>query len=240
MPSWKAFFSNELIQKGWKSLGGFELGSYGRFMLQLPKAVEVLNRFLQTLLQPLVGLGAVDSTLISLGKTCNKLDKNKYKMLRKQACDVGVGSLGETFGVKLHLVSTSQGEIHAFKITPASTHDLTPIKQVLLDKAVGIVLADRGYISQKEQKKLQEKSVSLWAKPKQNQAQQFCPIQTRLYKFREVAKFIFSKLKQLFYLVQKWPPRRLSTGLAGILKFSCLYSEPQQTQNELAFFSLWF
>jgi len=214
---WKDFFTNPLILKGWESLNGWKLGSYSRFMLKPPKIQETLYLWLSHQTKPLGGLGAVDSTLISLGKTYNKWDKTNYKALRREKCDLGVGSLGESFGVKLHLVSNSEGEIHAFEVTSASTHDLTPIKQGLLSKALGIVLADRGYISQKEQRKFQKESLSLWAKPRQNQENQFCPIQARLYKFREVAESIFAKLKQSYGWVPKWPPRRLSTGLAYIL-----------------------
>ena len=123
----------------------------------------------------------------------------------------------------MHLATTDRGGIHGFQITPASTHDLTPVKEGLLDCAIGIVLADTGYISQKEQRRLQGLSVSVWAKPARHHEATFPPIQARLYRYREVAEGVFAKLKQTFALVPRCPPRTMSTCRVHILSALVAY-----------------
>ena len=214
---WKAFFSNPLVQAGWKKLGGFDLGSYGRFMLRQPQALPVLEAWIAHNQQPWTGMGAIDSTLVATGKPWTRYDKTKYKRLRREGAGPGYGSTGPCFGLKLHLATTDRGQVHAFCLTPAPCHDLHPVKQGLLDQAVGVVLADSGYVSQREQRRLQAKSVALWARPARHHEARFTLAQSRVYRCREVAESIFAKLKQRFSLVPRWPPRTLTTCQAHIL-----------------------
>jgi hypothetical protein len=222
--SWKSFFSNPLIRAGWKKIGGFSLCSYGRFILRLPQVLPLLQSFLNKHLSLFCGIGAVDSTLISWGKEWCSNDKTKYKSLRQKGANAGHGSTGKYFGVKLHLVTTDQGCIHAFAISPASESDLTVIKKGLLANAIGIVLADSGYVSHFEYLRLLQNSLALWAKPRKNQEEQFSPVQKKLYRYREVAESVFAKLKQSYHLVPRWPPRRITTGFVHILSALIAYT----------------
>ena len=215
--SWKAFFSNELIKAGWNELGGFTLCSYGRFILRLKEVGVVLESWLSSQLLSWTGLGAVDSTLVALGRSWLREDRSKYKGLRRAGASSGHGTTGPCFGVKLHLAIRDDGEIHAFQITPAKTHDLNFIKQGFVDNAMGIVLADSGYISQEQIQRLQDKSVALWVKPRKKSEKPFSPVQARLYRYREVAEAVFAKLKQSFSLVPHWPPRHMGTVRAYLL-----------------------
>ena len=215
--SWKAFFSNQLIKQGWKALGGFELCSYSRFILRLRNVGKVLESWLSSQLLSWTGLGAVDSTLVALGRSWLREDRSKYKALRKAGASSGYGSTGPCFGVKLHLAIRDDGQVHAFQITPAKTHDLDFIKQGFLDQALGIILADSGYLSKQESERLQEKSIALWARPRKKSEQQFTPVQARLYRYREVVEGVFAKMKQSFGLVPNWPPRHMETVRAHVL-----------------------
>lgn len=221
---WKALFSNPLIQAGWQRIGGFELGSYGRFMIRMPQANPVMTAWLKYHQAPWDGLGAIDSTLVAMGKHWLGHDKHKYKKLRQQGVSKGYGSTGGCFGIKLHLATTSQGQIHRFALAPASQHDLEPVKNGFLDEAVGVVLADSGYVSHKEQNRLKAKSVALWARPAKHHQQTFSLVQARLYRFREVAESVFAKLKQSLGLVPKWPPRTLATCRTHILAALMVYT----------------
>lgn len=98
----------------------------------------------------------------------------------------------------------------------ASSHDLDPVKKGLLDDLPGVILADSGYVSESERKRLHLLGVGLWAKPRQKQEQQFHPVQASVYRCREVVESVISKLKKRFSLVPTDPPRRMSTALAQI------------------------
>lgn len=220
---WKDLFCNPVVMAGWKEMGGFDLGSYGRLMLRLKEVSVVLAAWTKCHQEPWTGMGAIDSTLIPLGKTWNRHDSAKYKGLRRCGANAGHGSTGPCFGVKLHLATNDRGGVHGFEITSASTHDLTPVKEGLLDRAIGVVLADTGYIGHKEQRRLQALSVAVWAKPAHHHQAALSPIQARLYRYREVAESVFAKLKQTFALVPRWPPRTMATCRVHILSVLVAY-----------------
>jgi hypothetical protein len=216
VPSWKAFFDNPLIQKGWREMGGFELGSYGRFMLRLTHVQVLLETWVKDHHVAWSGFGAIDSTLVAAGRSWCRYDRSKYKALRRQGAGCGYGSTGPCFGVKLHLAVDASGHIHNSCLTSAAAHDLAPVKAGFLDNALGIVLGDSGYVGRKEQQRLARQSVGLWARPPKHHEAVFSPVQARLYRWREVAEGVFAKLKDRFGLVPHWPPRTLTTLRAHI------------------------
>jgi hypothetical protein len=227
---WKDFFCNPLILAGWRSVGGFELGSYGRFILRLPEVRPLLNQVLMDSLEPWTGFGAVDSAMIPMGLATGRCASN-FKALRRTGASVGHGSYGVCFGGKLSLVVTDTGKLNKCELSSAGTHDLAPVKAGLLDHAIGIVLADRGYISRVVAAKLKEKSVSLWARPKASSWQQFDEIQLALYRYREIIEGVISKLKYRFTIVPRWPPRRWTTALATIFGALIAYTLCPNTPN---------
>lgn len=56
----------------------------------------------------------------------------------------GKSSLGMFYGFKLHAVTTQQGLICRFAITPANVHDVTVAQGLLADSAA-VVIGDKGY-----------------------------------------------------------------------------------------------
>jgi hypothetical protein len=184
-------------------------------MLRLPEIQRLLKQVLMDSCAPWTGFGAIDSAMISMGCATGRGSSN-FKALRRAGANVGYGSYGRCFGGKLSLLVTDSGQLHRCTLDPASTHDLAPIKQGLLDHAIGIVLADRGYVSCQVASALKKKSVSLWARPKVSAWQQFDLIQLALYRYREIVEGVISKLKYRFDLVPKWPPRRWTTALAAV------------------------
>ena len=118
----------------------------------------ILNEKLQTLYQE---LGYIDSTKLETtrpywwGKIYKKANK-------------GYSSTGEFKGFKLHVLLNEFWQICSFKITSANVHDLTPIKEGLLNNHSGKILGDSGYISREQYYKLMELNTQLIAKPKES------------------------------------------------------------------------
>ena len=213
---WKDFFENDVIRKGVESLTGWTFCSYGRFMLRIPFVLALLKKALTLGFSRWNGFGAIDSTMISLGAFYNAENKLCYKKIRKEGAKLGHGSLGKCFGVKLTSVINSEGKICNIQLNSASSHDLTPVKNGILNSCVGVVLADRGYVSREEKEKLNSLGVALWARPRENQDEQFNSVQKKIYKCRETVESVFSKLKKRFLMVPSFPPRRMSTARAQI------------------------
>lgn len=110
---WKDFFENELIKEGWKKLSGWDMGSYGRFMLRIPQVLNLLEKAISFFQGAWTGLGAIDSTMVSLGAVYNAFNKKSYKKIRREGASVGHGSLGRNFGLKANILINGFGEICA-------------------------------------------------------------------------------------------------------------------------------
>jgi transposase len=75
--------------------------------------------------------------------------------------------VGWYFGFKLHLIVNDQGELLAFKLTPANTDDRKPVPDLAQD-LLGKLFGDRGYISQALFEQLYERGWQLITKSKKN------------------------------------------------------------------------
>jgi hypothetical protein len=119
------------------------LVSYSRFIELLPWCLMLLGCFLHTRRGDCIGIAFIDSTPLAV---CHSARAHAHKVFQGQA-QWGKNSVGRHFGFKLHLIVNGQGELLAFKRTPANTDDRKPVPdltQDLLSKLFG----DRGYVSQ--------------------------------------------------------------------------------------------
>lgn len=202
--------------KGLNKLGIKVFCSYERFILNILKAKNFLNLFFSNFLEDLSVIGTIDSTMIPLSS--NQLDSPfKNKQLRKEGIKKGYGTKGECFGLKLHLAVNHKGQVHNYSISSSNEHDILPVKKGLLSKAIGIVIADKGYISEKLKKELQEKSCYLLTGKRNNQEKPLGKIEKRIYQKRQQIEKIFSLLKSRFCLCPSTFPRRKNTAIALIL-----------------------
>jgi hypothetical protein len=67
----------------------------------------------------------------------------------------GKTSVDWFFGLKLHLVINDKGELLNFQVTPGNVDDLQPVPD-LLQHLFGKVFADKGYISFKNVRGIDE------------------------------------------------------------------------------------
>lgn len=182
-----------------------KMPSYARFIIWVNRMSKVLEHILNEKLVNLQqGLGFIDSTKLETSKPYwwGKVHKKANK---------GYSSTGEFKGFKLHVLLNELWQVCAFKITSASVHDLTPVKEGLLLTHTGKILADSGYVGQEEYYKQMENNIQLIAKPKasmmENNAYGFGYLPNweinfaKLYKKRINIERFFSYLKNRLGLV---------------------------------------
>jgi hypothetical protein len=86
--------------------------------------------------------------------------------------------MGWFFGFKLHLIINDQGELLAFKLTPANPDDRTPVPE-MTRRIWGKLFGDKGYISQALFDLLFAQGLQLITKIKKNMKTQSLPAGSR-------------------------------------------------------------
>jgi IS5 family transposase len=149
LPHWRRAFPN--------------LVSYSRFVELMPWCLMLLCCFLHTRQGDCTGIAFIDSTPLAV---CHPARAHAHKVFKGQA-QWGKNSVGWYFGFKLHLIVNDQGELLAFKLTPANTDDRKPVPDLAQD-LLGKLFGDRGYISQALFEQLYERGLQLITKSKKN------------------------------------------------------------------------
>lgn len=139
------FYYMDVILGKWKSLFPNAL-SYNRFVEVQPRCFMAAMAFLQSrCFGKCTGITFIDSTCIPVIH-----NKRQYSMrVFKDFATKGKSTMGWYIGFKLHLVCNERGEILNFALTRANVDDRNPhVIDVLTDKVIGKLYADKGYISQ--------------------------------------------------------------------------------------------
>lgn len=139
------------------------LVSYTRFIELMPWCLMLLCCFLHTRKGPVTGIAFIDSTPLAVSHPARA---HAHKVFKGQV-KWGKNSVGWHFGFKLHLIVNDQGELLAFKLTPANTDDRQPVPDLTQD-LMGKLFGDRGYISQALFEQLYERGLQLITKSKKN------------------------------------------------------------------------
>lgn len=140
-----------------------KLVSYNRFIELVPRAIFPLFCYLFSLLKNCSGISFIDSTALTV---CHPRRASSHKTFKGLASK-GKTSTGWFFGVKLHLVINEKGELLAFQLTNASTHDLVPI-DFLVKNLFGTLFGDKGYLSLKVFTRLYQKGIKLITRIRSN------------------------------------------------------------------------
>ena len=104
------------------------------------------------------------------------------------------------FGFKVHVLTTSGGAIKAFEITSANVDDRSPLEDLsLVLKSGSVILADKGYVSEKLAVNLKEQGQKLLAL-KRNNAHEKYPnaLREEIFKRRRRIETTFSQLTEQF------------------------------------------
>ncbi|MCG3745390.1 IS982 family transposase [Vibrio cincinnatiensis] len=173
-----------------------ELLSYTRFLALMPSVVVPMCSYLTSKLGKPTGIQFVDSTKIEV---CHIIRAKRNKVFEGIA-EHGKGTMGWSFGFKLHLIINHLGEIVASKLTKGNVDDRQPVSE-MAESLFGKLYGDKGYISQALTGELLEKGVELITTVRKNMKKKFISLWDRaILKKRFIIETVNDQLKNISYI----------------------------------------
>ena len=173
-----------------------ELLSYTRFLALMPSVVVPMCSYLTSKLGKPTGIQFVDSTKIEV---CHIMRAKRNKVFEGLA-EHGKGTMGWSFGFKLHLIINHLGEIVALKLTKGNVDDRQPVSE-MAESLFGKLYGDKGYISQALTGELLEKGVELITTVRKNMKKKFISLWDRaILKKRFIIETVNDQLKNISYI----------------------------------------
>jgi hypothetical protein len=191
-------FKNYYLHYVSKNLKAYfpELLSYTRFLGISSSVVVPMCSYLTSKLGKPTGIHFVDSTKIEV---CHIMRAKRNKVFDGIATH-GKGTMGWSFGFKLHLIINHLGEIVSLKLTKGNVDDRKPIPE-MTDSLFGKLYADKGYISQALSGELLEKGVELVTTIRKNMKKKFISLWDRaILKKRFIIETVNDQLKSISYI----------------------------------------
>ena len=209
-----------------------ELLSYTRFLALMPSVVVPMCSYLTSKLGKPTGIQFVDSTKIEV---CHIIRAKRNKVFEGIA-EHGKGTMGWSFGFKLHLIINHLGEIVALKLTKGNVDDRQPVSE-MAESLFGKLYGDKGYISQALTGELLEKGVELITTVRKNMKKKFISLWDRaILKKRFIIETVNDQLKNISYIEHSRhrSPHGFMLNLLGGLIAYCLKEEkPSLNLTEL-------
>lgn len=170
------------------------LVSYQRFVEWMPSALLPLCAYVRYQFGAVTGISFLDSTSL---KVCHNRRIGQHKVFEGRATR-GKTSVDWFFGFKLHLVVNDKGELLNFTLTPGNIDDRQPVPK-LLQRLIGKVFADKGYVSQKlAEQLLNSVGIQLITKLKRNMKNRLMPLADRLLlRKRSIIESVIDQLKNI-------------------------------------------
>ena len=173
-----------------------KLLSYTRFVGITANVLIPMSSYLSSKLGKPTGIQFVDSTKIEV---CHIMRAMRNKVFAGVARH-GKGTMGWSFGFKLHLIINHLGEIVSLKITAGNEDDRKPVPD-MAEAIWGKLYADKGYISQALTGELLDKGVELITTVRKNMKKKFISLWDRaLLKKRFIIETINDQLKNISYI----------------------------------------
>ena len=137
--------------------------------------------------------------------------------------------MGWFFGFKLHLIINQHGEIIAAKVTQAIVDDRTPLPQ-LTQGLTGLLIGDKGYISQSLFDALYDKGLKLITSIRNNMPNKLLSLQEKqLLNQRNLIKSVHNRLKhgcQLEYTRHRAVYGLMLNTVAALIAYMLLPNKP--------------
>ena len=191
-------FKNYYLNYVSKALKAYfpELLSYSRFLDMTASVVIPMCAYLTSKLGKPTGIQFVDSTKIEV---CHIIRAKRNKVFDGIACH-GKGTMGWSFGFKLHLIINHLGEIVALKLIKGNEDDRKPVPE-MAEGLWGKLYGDKGYISQALAGELFNKGVELITTIRKNMKKKFISLWDRaLLKKRFIIETVNDQLKNISYI----------------------------------------
>ncbi len=112
----------------------------------------------------------------------------------------GKGTMGWSYGFKLHFIINHLGEIVALKLTKGNEDDRKPVLE-MADSIWGKLYGDKGYISKALTGELLDKGIELITTVRKNMKKKFISLWDRaMLKKRFIIETVNDKLKNISYI----------------------------------------
>lgn len=226
----KAYYT-EKVQAQWR--GAFPgLVSYGRFVEWIPSTLLPLCAYLRSCFGSCTGISFLDATSL---KVCHNRRIAQHKVFKDLAAR-GKTSVDWFFGFKLHLVINDKGELLNFTVTPGNVDDRTPVPK-LLQRLLGQVFADKGYVSQKlAQQLMQTTGVQLVTKLRRNMKNRLMRLSDRLMlRKRAIIETVIDQLKnisQIEHSRHRSPVNCLVNIVCGLIAYTHQPKKPSIAMDD--------
>lgn len=198
---------------------------YDRFTSVIKQAFPALICFLKSLTGEITEYLFIDSTPMAV---CHNLREKKHKVFKGLAAK-GKTSTGWFFGLKIHLIFNTHGEIVRLAITPGNVNDKTPVAEMVKGITAKLI-GDKGYLSRNLFQQLFESGVTLITKIKKNMKNILMDTADKLMLMkRSFIETIFSSLKSLNTLIHhrhRNPINAFAHLLAGLINYQIRDDKP--------------
>lgn len=170
--------------------------SYTRFLGMTASVVIPMCSYLTSKLGKPTGIQFVDSTKIEV---CHIMRAKRNKVFEGIASH-GKGTMGWSFGFKLHLIINHLGEIVSLRLTKGNEDDRKPLPE-MADAIQGKLYGDKGYISRALTGELLDKGVELITTIRKNMKKKFISLWDRaLLKKRFIIETVNDQLKNISHI----------------------------------------
>lgn len=153
--------------------------SYSRFITLMPRVLLPLAGFLLfTRMGRCSGVSFIDSTAIRVCHNKRIFSHKVFKGLAK----VGKTTMGWFYGLKLHLIVNTRGELLSFALTAGSVADNNKdlVSRLATAKLWGKLFGDKGYISAPLAEALQRRNIRLITALRANMKNKLLPMEDKL------------------------------------------------------------
>ena len=189
--TFKAFYTQHVqvyLHREFPNLVG-----YARFIQLMPRVFSRLCAYLFSLFGDCTGVSFIDSTFLAV---CDNRRIRQHKVFAGLATR-GRGSMGWSFGFKLHLVVNDCGELLGCCLTPAHRADVKLLPK-LTRRLFGKLFGDKGYLSQPMFEQLLEHGVQLITRLKSNMKNRLMSLSDKLLlRKRAIIESITDQLKNI-------------------------------------------
>jgi len=202
-----------------------ELLSYTRFLTVMQSVVVPTCSYLTSKLGKPTGIQFVDSTKIEV---CHIIRAKRNKVF-KDIARHGKGTMGWSFGFKLHLIINHLGEILSLKLTKGNVDDRQPVPEMSED-IFGKLYGDKGYVSKSLSATLLGQGVELVTNIRKNMKKKFISLWDKaMLKKRFIIETVNDQLKNISQIEHS--RHRSSHGfilnlLAGLIAYSLKDNKP--------------
>lgn len=198
---------------------------YDRFVALIKRAFPALLCLLKSLQGEITEYLFIDATPMAV---CHGLREKRHKTFKGLAAK-GKTSTGWFFGLKLHLIINTKGEIVRLVITPGNVDDRKPVPDMMKD-IVAKLIGDKGYLSKKLFQQLFEQGSMMITKIKKNMKNCLMTMADKLMLMRRYfIETIFSSLKSLNTLIHhrhRCVINAFSHLLAGFINYQLRDDKP--------------